>query len=469
MSQIYELFSHGALSVVWLIVSVVSGIVAILFREQIAFRIVDAYYVFPWVGKIERMAKNPTQSPRPGWTTQERALCAFYARSHIISETDFKDTLEYLRLSGDIGREPQPAWAWLFISLLVLAEGYGFSYLLGTWVTREGDANLYRVLAAFIAFVICGLMLYITHNAGRELHRTGLLRSCRAKFRANERTGIDAKDGKNKSFFTEPMSIGDVSDNTFPLNVRCANRVADHSTDEGGRVWISTSILAMIFIAVLSFWMRHENLNRELISNNVVQSATAGNPFAIAADKTPRVSDAAKSESIADEKSEGGAAFLLLSGIFILTQVVSIGLGFKYGFAGKQGKLAYQNTHGFVTYSSYYNSPVFRLAQARLQMLQHLMDISAFDRQGGIKTFADYCREEADHESHALVATESTKPLTAEQHANAVTQIESREGKLKYLNGLVGENMRESVKVFLANKKAASLYEKEEAEFGGVI
>ena len=484
MNQIIEFFARSPWAIVSLCGFVLTLTTCILNWKTINFKAMDAAYTFPFFGKINRMAKRPTQSPKQNWTNEEQCLAGDYSQhAKIISEKDFKDTLEYLRLAGDIGREPTPGWAWLFIALLVLAEGYGFSYLLGTWVTRDGDANLYRVLAAFLAFVICGLMLWLTHNSGREIQRTGLLRNCKARFHSGPRTGNAAKDAQTRAYFTEPMSIGDHGDRDYPMSVQTANRVASHGGDEGNYAWTIATIIAILMISILSYIMRHENLRRDLIKQEqTTQQEQAGNPFATGKATAPKTTvtatelakqEQAKTDSIDAEKSEGGAAFLMLAGIFILTQIVSIGLGVKYGFGGKQSQRAFENTQGFVTYSSYYNSPIFRLTQARLQTLQQKMEANSYERQGVGKTYADYCSEEARHESSIRAMTtddQYTAPLTADELAAKVNSITDRSAKLVFLSTILDEHLRADVKDSLSriNHGAAKL-KKEEDQFGDVL
>jgi hypothetical protein len=479
MNQIIEFFARSPWAIVALCSFFLSTATIVLCWRQIKFRVMDTAYTFPFFGKINRMSKRPTQSPKQGWTSEEQTLCGDYSQhAKIISEKDFKDTLEYLRLAGDIGREPTPGWAWLFIALLVLAEGYGFSYLLGTWVTRDGDANLYRVLAAFLAFVICGLMLWLTHNAGREIQRTSLLRSCKAKFHSGSRTGNPFKDAQTRAYFTEPMSIGVHTDRQYPMSVQTANRVASHSGDEGNYAWTTAAVGAMLMIAILSYVMRHENLRRDIIKQGqITQQEQSGNPFqsgviVVTAAPTEK-QEQAKAESIDAEKSEGGAAFLMLAGIFILTQIVSIGLGVKYGFGGKQSQRAFENTQGFVTYSSYYNSSIFRLTQARLQTLQQKMEANSYERQGIGKTYADYCSEEARHESSIRAMTtddQYTAPSTADELAAKVNAISDRPEKLAFLATILDESLRANVRDSLVRTKAATaVLAKEEAQFGDVL
>lgn len=481
MNQIIDFFARSPWAIVALCGFVLSLAVSILSWQQIKFRVMDVAYTLPFFGKISRMAKMPTQSPKQNWSNEEQTLCGDYSQhAKIISEKDFKDTLEYLRLAGDIGREPAPGWAWLFVALLVLAEGYGFSYLLGTWVTRDGDANLYRVLAAFLAFVICGLMLWLTHNSGREIQRTGLLRSCKAKFHGGARTGNPTKDAHTRAYFTEPMSIGVHTDREYPMSVQTANRVASHGGDEGNYAWTTAAVVAMLMIAILSYVMRHENLRRDIIKQGqTTQQEQSGNPFqtgvivVTSAPAPTEKQEQAKADSIDAEKSEGGAAFLMLAGIFILTQIVSIGLGVKYGFGGKQSQRAFENTQGFVTYSSYYNSPIFRLTQARLQTLQQKMEANSYERQGVGKTYADYCSEEARHESSIRAMTtddQYTVQPTADELAAKVNAISDRTEKLTFLATILDESLRANVRDSLVRTKAATtVLAKEEAEFGDVL
>ena len=65
------------------------------------------------------------------------------------------------------------------------------------------------------------------------------------------------------------------------------------------------------------------------------------------------------------------AGFTILAIIFIVTQLVGMSVGYRYGFAGKQSKEAYAATHGAAEYDSYW-APVQRrmnIANLRLHTL----------------------------------------------------------------------------------------------------
>lgn len=496
---------------------IVSGFILILFWEKIKFWVMDFSYIFPFIGRIATNSKNPSKSHNEGWTNEERTLCSdYYQFASITNERDFNDAARYMKLAGDVGRENMPKWALIFISVLVLAEGYGFSYLLGTWVTSDGNVALYTALSIFIAIVISGIMLWLTHSAGHEIHRNKILNSCDKEARRTQDLGT--------ADYTGAKSIGDHSDSDALLSVQCVNRVADHAGDKGGNMWLIVTVVAMISIAVLSFWMRAKSLDLEIQKESQMQQTSTGDAFnqtaggfALPKEVTAPQADADKKMHDANtdtKKSEGGAAFAMLSIIFIFTQIVSIGFGMKYGFVGKESKNAYRMTKGFSTYNSFYQffSPIYRIAQSRLQKFQRAMESKSSNRAAHIKTFSDFCEENAVDERrnknavsgqlhpqsvvepvtinrvttitpvapHVVpVATADPVVVPAAANAGAISAAEAmvalsmmseRAERLAYLSGIQDVSVAEEVKSRLvADKAKKDLLAEAEAKFGDFI
>jgi len=102
-------------------------------------------------------------------------------------------------------------------------------------------------------------------------------------------------------------------------------------------------------------------------------------------------------EQGAATNSEGMAAFVMLGFIFVITQIIGIYAGYKYGFGGKESKEAYRLTQGLSTYDGLILriEPVIQIARASLQRLQQKMSGTHSDAgQGLCKTFDDYLIEE---------------------------------------------------------------------------
>ncbi|GEM_PF-2498663 len=514
MDEMVNTMLHSSAFLMAVAMLVASGFILILFWEKIKFWVMDFSYIFPFVGRIAMNSKNPSKSHNEGWTNEERSLCSdYYQFASITNERDFTDAARYMKLAGDVGRENMPKWALIFISLLVLAEGYGFSYLLGTWVTLDGNVALYTALSIFIAFVISGIMLWLTHSAGHEIHRNKILNSCDKEARRTQELGT--------ADYTGAKSIGDHSDSGAPLSVQCVNRVADHAGDKGGNMWLIVTVIAMITIAGLSFWMREKSLDQEIQKQVQLQQASAGDAFnqatggfALPKEVTAPQADADKKISDANAQSrreEGGAAFAMLSIIFIFTQIVSIGFGMKYGFVGKESKNAYRMTKGFSTYNSFYQffSPIYRIAQSRLQKFQKAMESKSSNRAAHTKTFSDFCEEKAIDERRDKIAASSgvylqpvvepvminpvttttpvappvvpvdpvvvtaavnTGAISAAEAMVALSMMSERGDRLAYLSGIQDASVVEEVKSrLMADKAKKDSLAEAEAKFGDFI
>ena len=98
----------------------------------------DFWATFPVIGTIARLSRDNTKSP-DGWYRAEETLCAVYAPfAEVVGQDEFRNSTMYLRKSTDLGRSPTPFGVWALLVLLVIAEGLGFSYLLGQWMADKG-------------------------------------------------------------------------------------------------------------------------------------------------------------------------------------------------------------------------------------------------------------------------------------------------------------------------------------------
>jgi hypothetical protein len=142
------------------------------------------------------------------------------------------------------------------------------------------------------------------------------------------------------------------------------------------------------------------------------------------------------------------AAFLMLAFIFVVTQIVGIAAGYKWGFAGKESNAAYAGTHGFSTYDDYqaYYAPVIRVAQAKLQSLQQRLrgvNVSLELK----KSFDDYLDEVrqprvgtpvyAPSHTVPVVTSDSNAPITVEQALSSIDSMgDDKEAAKKYILAL---------------------------------
>jgi hypothetical protein len=364
------------------------------FRYQIDFWWFNFWYSLPVIGKLARLSKDTTRSSNSGWLRAEETLCGDY-RKHIIitSEAEFRKRLTYMAKAQDIGRRPLSGWMVAMLAVLLMAEGLGFSYLLGTWLAREGSANVHTLLMLAIVFVICMLMLWLTHAAGHQLYRTGLVKSATKEWRDS---------GQQGPLITADVKLDDDQsiDDREPRHTQLVNRVGSR----GGYAMVAVTAVGIVGIACLSTWMRISHLNQEMIEQVTQRSspAAAGNPFSTsgvpAELATPQAAADNKAivEDISNQKSEGLAAFIMLAIIFVVTQILGIYAGWKFGFAGRESKGAHQGIQGFSTYDDYMNryEPMIQIGQAKLQTLQrNLGALGGNFKLEFHKTFDDYILE----------------------------------------------------------------------------
>jgi hypothetical protein len=373
----------------------------------------DLMVRMPFFGLIARNRKNIEKGSK-GWMMAEEKLCSVY-KKYIsqLPEDKFLQRIEYMKHSGDLGRTPMTIGLKLFLFILVAAEAMGFSYILGTWAATEGSANLYETLMYAIVFVLASILAIVTHKAGEQFYRTTLIRSCFKVY----------KDNEDKEYSTRVIALTDdqMADSKEPSHIRCLNRIIENPRDLGSYGWVWTAGVFVAFIFVGSGVMRYQHMEAELIRQTQASDTTTSNPFAAgaalpAAVVAPQqaVDKQAKDEQRSSTKIEGGAAIMILGLIFVVTQIVGFGAGYKHSFAGKETYKttkgsnafwwwsehdgAYADTWGYSTYHTYWEAmqPVKDLVNARLKELQHLLKQSSHKNLELTNTFDDYLHDMAE-------------------------------------------------------------------------
>lgn len=379
--------------ILWGLLAIAMAIAA-LSQQRVRFWVRDFLVTLPWVGSIARLAKDTTRGS-DGWKRSEEKLCSIYKPYIVLmNESRFNERIEYMRKASDLGRRPTPPWVWILLVVLVVAEGLGFSYLLGSWMARDGSANTHTLLMFAIVLVLCVILVALTHTAGHQYYRTSLLRACFKRY----------KDVAGKEYTSQQIALKDKQsiDDEQPDYIQCANRVAKHSRDKGSYAAGIIAVVAIAFIAISSTVMRWENLRGDLIRGTSLQAqakTSVGNPF----DSLPKdvsepqkmADDKASSEASSATEKEGLTAFAMLGFIFVITQIVGMGTGYKYGFVGRESREAYKSTGTYSTYDAYWAhfEPIMDLANARLKDLQQKMEEHSNQKLTLNKTFRDYLIE----------------------------------------------------------------------------
>lgn len=427
-------------------------LMAYIASNRFQFWVTDFWVTFPLIGPMARLSKDITHGAN-GWMRAEESLCGKYKTyCNLLPRQLFNERTEYLRKAADLGRRPTPFWVLGLLVILVIAEGLGFSYLLGTWMAREGSENTHTLLMFAIVLVLCVILVAITHFAGKQFYRTSLLRSCFKRFK--ERGGDDYSVRRVK------LDESQAFDDQAPEFKQIINRVALHSHDKGSYAGMTIAVITILSIAVISTYMRMQNFEGELLRDTTLteQSAhvSASNPFgsvglpAEVQQAQQHVDKQAQTEALNALKGESLAAFSILAVIFVVTQIVGIGAGYMYGFAGQESKDAYQELGGFSTYESYlaYYRPRRDLANSRLKDLQQRLEQSSHTPLALTKTFDDYLYEQRRNEARDEDEPQPTSGKNQDQDnirtkppvpPAPVLSVESVKAEIERINDVDGE------------------------------
>ncbi|MES2149862.1 MAG: hypothetical protein V4508_08710 [Pseudomonadota bacterium] len=469
--------------------TLISLVLLVAIYASFKFRIdlwwLNFWYSLPLIGKIATLSKDSSRYAKDkSWTNSERTLCNDYKQFvHLASEAEFNKRIDYMAKANDTGRVPTPGWLFLVLGILIMAEGMGFSYLLGTWMASEGSEDTRKLLMGGIVLVLCVVLGFLTHTAGHQMFRTNLIRRCQKEWR---------DEGQDAKLLTAHVTLKDdqTMDDKQPHYTQCINRVGS----DGSYVLVGIAVAAIVVIAVASTVMRVKHLESEqgketIQAMSTQGAASEGNPFARASElpsaiTAPQAAADAKAKADIQKSStaEGISAFLMLAFIFIVTQIVGIIAGYKWGFAGKNSKDAYKSTLGFSTFDDYtrYFSPILTMAEAKLSTLQQCLAERNSNIGLGLKnTFGDFLLDRhVSHVEHvqATKATQSTMPSASpvaqpaattqpQSVADVIAVVEGfgadKEGAKRYLLGL-SDDLRAAVTPVLKARKEARLREEEE-------
>jgi hypothetical protein len=415
-----DLIQTNLSTIAWCIVAALIAVGVFAYRSTLEFWLNHWKYTFPLLGKTARLARHGIHG-QGGWTDSERTLCGDYNKFiSYLSRDEFNKRNAYIAKSDDSGRSPTPVWLLALLTVLVIAEGLGFSYLLGSWMARDGSANTHTLLMVAIVIVLCVIMVFLTHVAGHQLYRSNLIVRSRKQWK---------QDKTQERFSSRKVKLDDDQsvDDSEPDYTQVVNRVGtSHSY-----FMVGVTVAVILIIAVTSTWMRWSNLNAEQTREamGVSQSADAGNPFATAnaipaelVSSQKAADDRARAEESSSTRSEGAAAFITLAVIFVVTQIVGIFGGFAWGFGGRESRAAWKTTKGFTTFEDYnnYYAPLRAISQSQLENLQKRMAESA-DISGKTftKSFRDYVME---LRAQSDLDAAPVRPVAADRPAASVSE-----------------------------------------------
>lgn len=382
-----------------LVTGIVSAVLAVVVyftnRDVINLHLKAYYYRFPLIGKNARLSKRFGMDDQ-NWFNSEREVCNSFLPYYDDCNADeyhYEQSARYLNKVGDTGIKPMSWYTWLGLSILVVIEAAGFAYILAGFTIQDGSEAIQVQGAIAIAIVLSMILVFLTHAMGGELYRNQQIGKVRLRWGHDETV---------KEAYVETDQLVGLTTKTNELDdnqpswKQIANRLAKTNADFS-KSW-TMSILTVVVIAIVGIGATYvrgqvlEKLAIEEISGH--QQDGMGSTFSIEdpfADAPPaeltsyndEAEDAAFREAIQAHKRGGWMTFIILAVIFVAMQAISIFLGFKTTFSGKESAKAYKATHKFSNLNAYLDyhaakrAGVERVAQSVLSHLQSKLAISA--------------------------------------------------------------------------------------------
>lgn len=380
------LASYG-LNLWWIVGAVVLGGL-LIWKYTYEFRWFHFWYGVPLVGTLGRLNDITPDSADNSWTRAERKLCADYgAYIHLGDRAEFNNRAEYLRKAGDLGTKPISRWGEILLWALIVAEGFGFSYALGSWIALDSSENLRTLLMVVVALIVAVPSIVLSHEAGVRYHRH------RTEKRYKDEWKAEGQPGKFRATTTSLAHDQSLDDAELPCT-QYANRA--HPKKGLGPVW--GALLWAFVVVVLSTTIRIGQLDG-------VSGVTDGIPPVFTSDAGQKV--------VPEPLYEGIAAFIMLAFLYLATQGVGAVLAAKSAFVGAQSEAAYNANFGFETYDRFMvmHEPIIKIAQARLQTLQQRLGEQYSNTALKLhKSFEDYLledRKKRDERKPQKIATET--------------------------------------------------------------
>ncbi len=149
--------------------------------KKFRFWFFDIWADLPIIGTIARWSRMKSPSSDVANARLDKLFHAYWL--HIptpIDEERFDQLRNYLFLARDEQSKPTPTYAWLLLLLLICAESYAFSLLLGVALaTGDMSQNQADIIAAGVSFILGIVFLVLAHASGHTLRRANELRRAR--------------------------------------------------------------------------------------------------------------------------------------------------------------------------------------------------------------------------------------------------------------------------------------------------
>ncbi len=330
-------------------------------------------------------------------TPAERSLFQYYADGlKVASPRQFNNYREFLILSDQNGRKPMVFFLWVVLALLTVAEAIGTGLLIAPILSQDITPNMAVVVGSVIALAIAAIALMITHGAGEDLFRNGLLTQVRKTY--DEQSGFFDRNGvRLKNLDRVPPENDQSIDAQNSSIARLAARIGATTKPSMANRYLRM-VFAVVFIVVFGLgttFYRHYMFNQEqdaahsglnsaataapnyqsMFSGGGSGNAASGNlPLPDAVSSAAQQSQQQAQNAIqGDARKANDAGIIILTLIYVFTQVIGILTGYKYSFFNGDAEKAYHGTHGEMSYADYRSNvldPVAQRAESRMEQLR---------------------------------------------------------------------------------------------------
>jgi hypothetical protein len=417
--------------------------------EKVKFWWLNTSMTFPFFGKIKKLSKDiESRDEKRGWFDSETTLCSDYFNFYNQYDKEpslYEKSKSYLSKADELGRKPFPTFMWVIISIIVIIEALGFAYVLAGFTLPGASESLQRQGAFGIALLISIILVGFTHWTGHELYKNAMVKKIRVWF-ANNRNDDKPNLERNDKVTLESNEV----DDNDPNYIKLLNRVDTNATVSP--TWWVTIITAVfvVVIAIGATYVRGQVLEKQLTQE--VENISSGSiydiyPSELSSSQASADDKAFKDRQNSDRKG-GWATFIVLAFIFTFIQILGILFGYKWGFIGKESKVAYLNSNRFnsrqefINYHKTIKQQIAKIAQQKLHLLQQQMaqrasmigtsaKQSELIKQRENRTFLDYVHMKHEEDSiHEQKEYSRKKKYTIEEDVVPMSSYKAENEKI---------------------------------------
>ncbi|KZB52665.1 hypothetical protein [Thalassospira xiamenensis] len=387
-------------------------ILVIAWWDEVKLFFKSALYSLPLIGKTRRLAKDISVR-KDGWFASERTLCDDFAGDirRIAADPEMYDrSKSYLGKVQELGRNELGILMRILLIAMVFVEALGFAYVLAGYTLPGASEQLQVQGSFFIAFLISCVLVFLTHQSGQELHKRGLIKKIRTWWMHDI-----SEDRPNLLGRTNKVTLeNDQVDDDDPAYMQILHRVDTNAhVTPGAPMWTIIATIAIIGVAIGATYVRYETYQQEKTAETIGATTPSSNSlFSLESLHSEGLPDVltqpqAEADNQAQNEQEGArdaanlTTYAILATLFILIQIMGIGIGYKTGFAGKESSTARRIIRSFpsrMSYEAWYErkrDAIARVAQKHLSNLQARLTENAA-ANGVDKTHREVLQHSAD-------------------------------------------------------------------------